>query len=107
MTVHVREGHANARGRQGHFAAVRGRQALCLRGGTRPRDAPIAAVLSDFSGTLFRIESTDAWLRAALDGAGLALPAPELARTARALQSAGALPGGAQPLRVPAELAEV
>ncbi|CAL9363624.1 hypothetical protein SUDANB140_00705 [Streptomyces sp. enrichment culture] len=67
----------------------------------------MAAVLFDSSGTLFRIEATDAWLRAALDGAGPALPAAELARTARALKTAGALPGGVPPQRVPAELAEV
>ncbi|MGW4546547.1 HAD family hydrolase [Streptomyces violaceorubidus] len=67
----------------------------------------MTAVLFDFSGTLFRIESTESWLRAALDGAGLRLAAPELTRTAEALRRAGALPGGAPPLRVPEELAEV
>ncbi|MEU3731759.1 HAD-IA family hydrolase [Streptomyces sp. NPDC033538] len=67
----------------------------------------MAAVLFDFSGTLFRIESTEAWLRAALTGAGLTLSGPELTETARALQAAGALPGGANPLRVPEELAGV
>ncbi|MFD8433329.1 MULTISPECIES: HAD family hydrolase [Streptomyces] len=67
----------------------------------------MTAVLFDFSGTLFRIESTEAWLRAALDDAGLELAAPALAETAGALERAGALPGGAPPLRVPEELAEV
>ncbi|MYR44425.1 HAD-IA family hydrolase [Streptomyces sp. SID5910] len=67
----------------------------------------MAAVLFDFSGTLFRIESAVAWLRAVLDDRGLTLPEPELAETARALEAAGALPGGARPLRVPAELAGV
>ncbi|KOX25336.1 hydrolase [Streptomyces sp. NRRL F-4707] len=67
----------------------------------------MTAVLFDFSGTLFRVESTESWLRAALDAAGLRLAAPELAETAGALQRAGALPGGAPPLRVPEELAEV
>ncbi|GAA2588702.1 HAD family hydrolase [Streptomyces lienomycini] len=67
----------------------------------------MSAVLFDFSGTLFRIESTEAWLRAALDAAGLRLAAPDLAETARALGRAGALPGGAPPPRVPEELAEV
>ena len=66
----------------------------------------MTAVLFDFSGTLFRIESTEAWLRAALDGAGLELAAPELAEKAEALERVGALPGGAPPLRVPEELAE-
>ncbi|WP_031034011.1 HAD family hydrolase [Streptomyces sp. NRRL F-5650] len=67
----------------------------------------MTAVLFDFSGTLFRVESTESWLRAALDATGLRLPAPELAETAEALQRAGALPGGAPPQRVPEELAEV
>jgi putative hydrolase of the HAD superfamily len=58
-------------------------------------------VLFDFSGTLFRIESTDSWLRAVLAEAELTLSEPELTRTAQALEAAGALPGGAlasQPL---------
>ncbi|MEU2280926.1 HAD-IA family hydrolase [Streptomyces sp. NPDC013178] len=64
-----------------------------------------AAVLFDFSGTLFRVESTESWLRAVLDAAGVALPEAEVVETARALETAGALPGGAAPLRVPRELA--
>lgn len=67
----------------------------------------MTAVLFDFSGTLFRIESPDAWLRATLADAGLALSDAELTESARALGAAGALPGGALPLRVPAELADV
>ncbi|MDN0196497.1 HAD-IA family hydrolase [Streptomyces sp. S.PNR 29] len=67
----------------------------------------MTAVLFDFSGTLFRIESADSWLRAVLAEAGLALPEPELAATARALETAGALPGGPLPLRMPEELAAV
>ncbi|MDX2545716.1 HAD family hydrolase [Streptomyces sp. WI04-05B] len=67
----------------------------------------MAAVLFDFSGTLFRIESTDSWLHAVLADHGLALPEPEFGRSARALESAGALPGGASPERLPAELAAV
>ncbi|MFJ8942506.1 HAD family hydrolase [Streptomyces sp. NPDC102395] len=62
------------------------------------------AVLFDFSGTLFRIESTEAWLRAVLDAAGAAPDEEELADAARALEAAGALPGGAPPVRVPEEL---
>jgi HAD superfamily hydrolase (TIGR01509 family) len=62
------------------------------------------AVLFDFSGTLFRIESTESWLRAVLDAEGVALPEPEFTATARALEEAGALPGGANPVRVPQEL---
>ncbi|MGW3117726.1 HAD family hydrolase [Streptomyces sp. NPDC001107] len=65
------------------------------------------AVLFDFSGTLFRIESTASWLRAALDDAEITLPEPDLAQAAKALQVAGALPGGADPEQLPEELAEV
>ncbi|MET8450530.1 HAD-IA family hydrolase [Streptomyces sp. NPDC005209] len=66
----------------------------------------MTAVLFDFSGTLFRAESTESWLRAALTDAALTLPEPELAEAARALDAAGALPGGALPVEVPAELTE-
>ncbi|MER6983606.1 HAD family hydrolase [Streptomyces carpinensis] len=67
----------------------------------------MAAVLFDFSGTLFGIESSESWLRAVLDDAGLTLGERELAEAARALEEAGALPGGAFPERVPDELAEL
>ncbi|MFF4505900.1 HAD family hydrolase [Streptomyces sp. NPDC001401] len=65
------------------------------------------AVLFDFSGTLFRIESTESWLRAVLDEARIALPEPELTQAAKALQVAGALPGGADPAQLPEDLAEM
>ncbi|MET7475210.1 HAD-IA family hydrolase [Streptomyces sp. NPDC005648] len=65
------------------------------------------AVLFDFSGTLFRIQSTESWLRGGLEEAGIVLPEPELARTAKSLEEAGALPGGVAPLKVPDELAEL
>ncbi|MDN3025785.1 HAD-IA family hydrolase [Streptomyces sp. S.PB5] len=65
------------------------------------------AVLFDFSGTLFRIESTESWLRGALAEAGIELPDTEIAGTAKALEAAGALPGGASPVRLPEELAGV
>jgi hypothetical protein len=65
------------------------------------------AVLFDFSGTLFRIESTESWLRAVLRETGIALPEPELVEAARALESAGAMPGGAQPEQLPEEFAEM
>ncbi|GGS17940.1 hydrolase [Streptomyces humidus] len=65
----------------------------------------MTSVLFDFSGTLFRIESAESWLGSVLHEAGIAMPGPELAATARALETAGALPGGASPLRVPDELA--
>ncbi|MDX3384331.1 HAD family hydrolase [Streptomyces niveiscabiei] len=67
----------------------------------------MSAVLFDFSGTLFRIESTDSWLRAVVEDAGLTLPEAELAGYARALEEVGALPGGKGEVRVPEELAEV
>jgi HAD superfamily hydrolase (TIGR01509 family) len=67
----------------------------------------MAAVLFDFSGTLFRVETTESWLRAVLTESGRILPEPELVRAARALEAAGALPGGAEPLEVPADLAEL
>ncbi|MFF7451668.1 MULTISPECIES: HAD-IA family hydrolase [unclassified Streptomyces] len=62
------------------------------------------AVLFDFSGTLFRIESTESWLRGALAADGIALSEAEIVRTAEALEAAGALPGGTHPVRVPQEL---
>ncbi|MFI1046581.1 HAD family hydrolase [Streptomyces griseoruber] len=67
----------------------------------------MSAVLFDFSGTLFRVESAEAWLRAVLEEAGAGLPEGEVAATARALEVAGALPGGASPGRVPEEVAGV
>ncbi|MET7683928.1 HAD-IA family hydrolase [Streptomyces sp. NPDC005423] len=67
----------------------------------------MTAVLFDFSGTLFRIESTESWLRAVLSETGITLPEAETAEAARALERAGAMPGGAPPLRLPEELAEV
>lgn len=66
----------------------------------------LKGVLFDFSGTLFRIESAEAWLRATLAEKGLALPEPELLRAAGELEAVGALPGGAPPLRpLPKDLA--
>ncbi|MFF4800669.1 HAD family hydrolase [Streptomyces sp. NPDC001351] len=67
----------------------------------------MTAVLFDFSGTLFRIESTASWLRAVLDDADITLPEPELLQAAKALEAAGALPGGANPAQLPEELAQV
>ncbi|MEU6476976.1 HAD-IA family hydrolase [Streptomyces sp. NPDC047017] len=65
----------------------------------------MAAVLFDFSGTLFRIESAESWLRAVLDEAELPLGEQEFTEAARGLEEAGALPGGAEPVCVPDELA--
>ncbi|GAA4312169.1 HAD-IA family hydrolase [Streptomyces venetus] len=66
----------------------------------------MTAVLFDFSGTLFRVESTDSWLRGTLTDAGLRLAEAEFTAAARALEAIGALPGGGDPARVPEELAE-
>jgi putative hydrolase of the HAD superfamily len=65
------------------------------------------AVLFDFSGTLFRIESAKSWLTAALAQTGVSMPSDELARCAMRLAVAGALPGGPTPERVPKDLADV
>ncbi|MEU6668390.1 HAD-IA family hydrolase [Streptomyces sp. NPDC046727] len=67
----------------------------------------MAAVLFDFSGTLFRVETTESWLRAVLAETGHTLPESELACTAKALEAAGALPGGAVPVELPADLADL
>ncbi|GAA1514211.1 HAD-IA family hydrolase [Streptomyces synnematoformans] len=65
------------------------------------------AVLFDFSGTLFRVEPAERWLRAVLDAAGIGAGDAAIARYAVALERAGALPGGAFPEWVPEALAEV
>jgi len=59
----------------------------------------IKGVLFDFSGTLFRVESTESWLRAVLREAQVELDEGELIRAAQELELAGALPGGAFPGR--------
>lgn len=64
----------------------------------------ITAVLFDFSGTLFRIEDTHAWLTAVLGETGIALAPAEIARLARELERAGALPGGPAPDALPSHL---
>ncbi|ULR48715.1 HAD family hydrolase [Streptomyces deccanensis] len=61
----------------------------------------VKGVLFDFSGTLFRVESTESWLRAVLTASSLTLPEAELVRAAEALERAGALPGGAVPAETP------
>ncbi|ATW47285.1 HAD family hydrolase [Streptomyces xantholiticus] len=67
----------------------------------------IKTVLFDFSGTLFRIESTDDWLRAVLREGALSMSEGELAECAGRLAAAGALPGGPAPLRIPDHLSQV
>ncbi|MEU5659267.1 HAD-IA family hydrolase [Streptomyces sp. NPDC047737] len=66
---------------------------------------PIRGVLFDFSGTLFRIESVTAWLRAVLDARGIPVSPDDFERHVRLLTAAGALPGGPAPQEVPASLA--
>ncbi|MFF4403884.1 HAD family hydrolase [Streptomyces sp. NPDC001262] len=65
----------------------------------------VKGVLFDFSGTLFRIESAESWLRAALDRTGIPLDEGALQALARRLAEAGAQPGGQLPRSVPAHLA--
>ncbi|MFE9763135.1 HAD family hydrolase [Streptomyces sp. NPDC005808] len=68
----------------------------------------IKGVLFDFSGTLFRVESSESWLRAVLAEADIPLSEAELIRAAQDLESAGALPGGASPAEpLPAGLSEM
>lgn len=61
--------------------------------------------LFDFSGTFFRAEPAERWLRAGLDTVGLDLAPPEFARALHELQVVGAQPGGTAPRDVPAQLA--
>lgn len=67
----------------------------------------IKGVLFDFSGTLFRIEPADRWLRTVLDRMGVVVPEDELLFWAGRLEEAGALPGGVSPRVVPPHLAEL
>ena len=67
----------------------------------------IKGVLFDFSGTLFRIESTRRWLTAVLEQTGVDVAADEVTRLTEQLERAGALPGGAPPEAVPAHLAQL
>jgi putative hydrolase of the HAD superfamily len=61
----------------------------------------IKAVLFDFSGTLFRAEPTESWLRAVLEDADLTLPERELTEAAGALETVGAMPGSGVAPRLP------
>jgi putative hydrolase of the HAD superfamily len=58
----------------------------------------------DFSGTLFRIEPCEKWLRAVLAQEGVAADEAEVARCARRLAQVGAQPGGASPDHLPPHL---
>lgn len=67
----------------------------------------MTAVLFDFSGTLFRVESTESWLRGALAEVPMDLGEAELVEAARALETVGALPGGVDPSWLPEDVASV
>ncbi|MFH0517583.1 HAD family hydrolase [Streptomyces sp. M41] len=67
----------------------------------------MTAVLFDFSGTLFRIESTESWLRAVVTAARVDLAEAELAEAATALETMGALPGGVNPSWLPQDVASL
>ncbi|MFI8292384.1 HAD family hydrolase [Streptomyces sp. NPDC085614] len=64
----------------------------------------VKGVMFDFSGTLFRVEPTEEWLRAVVAASGTDLPETELLACAGRLEEAGALPGGASPRALPAAL---
>ncbi|MER5888109.1 HAD-IA family hydrolase [Streptomyces sp. NPDC001941] len=65
----------------------------------------IKGVLFDFSGTLFRIETADSCLRAALAARGTSATPTDVDRWARELDRVGAVAGGTPPERVPEALA--
>ncbi|MFG2550398.1 HAD family hydrolase [Streptomyces sp. NPDC048581] len=67
----------------------------------------MTAVLFDFSGTLFRVESTESWLRGALAEVPMELDEAELGEAAQALEAMGALPGGVDPSWLPEDVASV
>ncbi|MFE6619870.1 HAD family hydrolase [Streptomyces sp. NPDC008086] len=67
----------------------------------------MTAVLFDFSGTLFRVESTESWLRGTLAEAKVEFDETELAGAAQALEAMGALPGGVDPSWLPEDVASV
>jgi HAD superfamily hydrolase (TIGR01493 family) len=64
----------------------------------------IKGCLFDFSGTLFRIEPTERWLRGALAQVGIVAADEDIAYHAERLEHVGALPGGAPPHAVPGHL---
>lgn len=90
---------AERKGREIHVVGDRG-----AAGDPGMLAGSVKAVMFDFSGTLFRIEPTEDWLRAVVTDAGVDLPEAELAACAALLEEAGALPGGASPRRLPARL---
>ena len=67
----------------------------------------ITGVLLDFSGTVFRIESTRRWFTTVLDEAGIAMTPADVARCVEQLERWGALPGGPAPQVIPQHLTEL
>ncbi|MFF1899208.1 HAD family hydrolase [Streptomyces sp. NPDC058206] len=63
--------------------------------------------LFDFSGTLFRVESVRSWLGAVLAEREATVTDEDFDRYVEGLTTAGALPGGPDPERIPDRLAEV
>ncbi len=64
----------------------------------------VKACMFDFSGTLFRAEPRERWLRAVLAQEGVEAEESEIVSYARRLERAGAQPGGEPPEHVPPRL---
>jgi putative hydrolase of the HAD superfamily len=64
----------------------------------------VKGCMFDFSGTLMRVQPSASWLRSALAAEGIPATDEEIAVYAGELDRAGALPGGAQPERIPPHL---
>lgn len=64
------------------------------------------AVIFDFSGTLFRCEDAESWLRGTLAQVGAAATDAEVATYGALLRESGGQPGGNSAVPVPADLAE-
>lgn len=65
----------------------------------------VKAVIFDFSGTLFRCEDAQSWLRAVLRQAGITASDAEVADAAARLEASGGQPGGAPSFPVPRRFA--
>ena len=61
----------------------------------------IAGVLFDFSGTLFRIEPTESWLRAVLARSGVSMPEDEYVGRRPIWRRRERCPAGSTPQRIP------
>jgi HAD superfamily hydrolase (TIGR01509 family) len=67
----------------------------------------VKAVIFDFSGTLFRCEEADAWLRATLAKAGIEATEEEIEHYAGRLHASGGQPGGHSDVSVPPHLEQL